>query len=831
VLEHTHAPTPGVAGFQVFLRGRFWVFGDTSTTADQDAFSREIELSNRRPYKHVLGIIDYGAAEDIAGRPYYYYASPFIEGPELRPFLDELSEAAQPPAPLASRDAAHDAFLSLVDDALSGIAELQDAGVAHMDVKPRNMMVLPGRFEGTPQLFHIDLGAARHIGGQGSVPLQCTKYYFPLDRQGDLGAHHTNGEATYLSQEKLAQHWKKIDLYCLGRSLEEILLDRGKRTNLPARFEVTDPVAEVAKEQRWRVILEDDFDVLVGLIDRLLSWDAPFLDARDARFAFRSLPRRDSRSIFHSVILTDPYPGLKIRVGREIVRVSRPLDAVVDHPVFQRLRRLQQLAMTSEIFPHGTHTRFAHSLLSFDMAKQFIHALGRHQRFRLIVDRHDAELILAAALVHDIGQYPFSHTIEDLKKVADLESTGVGRRHEAMRDLEALGPNHPRRLAMARLKAIRHDQDLAGEMLRMKHVFDRADERRSIAEILEDSGMRVDEVHYLFKKGAKEYNRPSLRDALHLGRDVVSGVIDVDRTSYLLMDSERTGVPFGGCVDVGSLLDSLTVREDPRDPDDRISLAVSESGAGAVESLLASTYWMYRHVYWRHTNRAFMAAVKFVMGELLWNGRLTFEEYIAKVIGGSEWDALRFLDDTYLEWLIASRGREEASRTTRPFESLLRLERLGYKRVLTIRRDDEGPASGIWLALKEGVTFDREQRLRSSLAKKLGGLANGEVLVDIPLKARHAKPTGATRLEATSEPGTQPTLWVQTRQRRSTRPWEDFYTWSHLAENMADIEEASARNARVFVARRALGRPGVASLEAMGPTILEVLRSEVASWN
>src|SRR5204863_6243921 len=116
--------------------------------------------------------------------------------------------------------------------------------------------------------------------------------------------------------------------------------------------------------------------------------------------------------------------------------------------------------------------------------------------------------------------------------------------------------------------------------------------------------------------------------ALNISRDLVSGVIDTDRVSYLKQDSERTGVPFGSGIDVQHLIENLTIKwEAKAGPNQTAALAVEESGTTAAEAVLTAVYWMYRNVYWHHTNRAFMAAVKYVMGHMIRSGCISFEEY------------------------------------------------------------------------------------------------------------------------------------------------------------------------------------------------------------
>ena len=80
----------------------------------------------------------------------------------------------------------------------------------------------------------------------------------------------------------------------------------------------------------------------------------------------------------------------------------------MDTCVFQRLRRLKQLALASLVYPGATHSRFEHSIGAFHLAGKIAGALD--------VDPSEGRLLRLAALLHDIGHGPFSHVAEPILK-------------------------------------------------------------------------------------------------------------------------------------------------------------------------------------------------------------------------------------------------------------------------------------------------------------------------------------------------------------------------------------------------------------------------------
>ena len=102
-------------------------------------------------------------------------------------------------------------------------------------------------------------------------------------------------------------------------------------------------------------------------------------------------------------IINDPVFGF-IKIPRGL------LYDIVEHPLFQRLNRINQLGLASVVYPGARHTRFQHSLGAFYLMTEAVRSLQEKGNF--IFDS-EAEAVEAAILMHDIGHGPFSHVLED----------------------------------------------------------------------------------------------------------------------------------------------------------------------------------------------------------------------------------------------------------------------------------------------------------------------------------------------------------------------------------------------------------------------------------
>ncbi len=101
-------------------------------------------------------------------------------------------------------------------------------------------------------------------------------------------------------------------------------------------------------------------------------------------------------------IINDPVYGF-ITIPNELI-----FD-IIEHPYFQRLRRIKQLGLTNLVYPGALHTRFHHAIGAMHLMQQTLDNL-RHKNVEISNEEFEASLI--AILLHDIGHGPFSHTLE-----------------------------------------------------------------------------------------------------------------------------------------------------------------------------------------------------------------------------------------------------------------------------------------------------------------------------------------------------------------------------------------------------------------------------------
>jgi len=275
------------------------------------------------------------------------------------------------------------------------------------------------------------------------------------------------------------------------------------------------------------------------------------------------------------------------------IGVTEVERSVIDTRIFQRLHYVRQLGAAYFVYPGAVHTRFSHSLGSmFVMGK----IAEKFMSSGYISDWDEVQKLRLAALLHDLGHYPFSHALEALMR----RKSGEKAKHER----------------------------ISSSIIQRTELRDKISKNYDPNEILAIM--------------TRTYTKNPLFSPL------MDSDLDVDKIDYLLRDAHHTGVSYG-FIDLERIIRTLDIDEEKR-------MAILEKGRQALENMLIARYHMYQTVYYHKTVAAFELKIQKIYEKLLGeNPPLVYDiDSIYKLEG----DSLFSFNDNYLWGAVAKSTSE-----------------------------------------------------------------------------------------------------------------------------------------------------------------------------
>lgn len=224
------------------------------------------------------------------------------------------------------------------------------------------------------------------------------------------------------------------------------------------------------------------------------------------------------------------------------------IEELVESKYFQRLRRLAQLGLTSDVYPNATHSRFAHCLGVMHVFLILFDSITRRETVE-ITDKDKKRMVGAVtALLHDLGHGPFSHASESILDNGKFDHLEMTCEIISKTEIAKILTNH---------------------------------------EI--DPQLVCDLLHHVAEP-----------DWLLISQ-LVSSQLDADRLDYLVRDSYFTGVNYGK-IDIHRIANTLEIWHEDKSPFDQTAI-IKPKGISAVEDYILGRYLMYRGVYFHKVTR------------------------------------------------------------------------------------------------------------------------------------------------------------------------------------------------------------------------------------
>ncbi len=331
-------------------------------------------------------------------------------------------------------------------------------------------------------------------------------------------------------------------------------------------------------------------------------------------------------SEFNYKIINDPIYGC--------INLSKTEVQLLDTKAMQRLRRIRQMGFASYVFPSGEHSRFVHSLgvlcIMGKMCEHLYNLYGDTEDNKVSFTIEDVRKMRIAALLHDVGHFPFSHLSEcvysyiDNVKTTDDMVEGLDSSVDDKKQLLSDIANFKKRKAK--------DHEHMG-----LEVINKDPE---ILYILNEVNISPIEIGQIIIGDTQA--KPIYAQLLHSS-------LDADRLDYLLRDSRQAGVCFGN-VELEYILRQLRIERCSLHRDngseENIDLVVFDiRGQHAIEHFLMARYFHYSQVVQHKTSSAFEAVAKTLEYLVLTSTDIPYKTYdeIVNLIGTEQF--YEFNDD------------------------------------------------------------------------------------------------------------------------------------------------------------------------------------------
>ena len=231
------------------------------------------------------------------------------------------------------------------------------------------------------------------------------------------------------------------------------------------------------------------------------------------------------------------------------IYLSHGLMKLIKTQGFLQLSRIKQLGPAYLVYPGATHSRYSHSLGVFHGAKKILLKLISHPKCPPIT-LAGGKAFLCAALLHDLGHFPYTHSLKELP--------------------------------------LKEHEQLTGELVLSEEIS------QVITDYVETDPLQVAKI--------VDVSLPCNDWETNYFRSILSSPLDPDKLDYLTRDAFFCGVPYG-TQDMDFILSRIH-------PSKQDGIALDEQGISAIEHLLFSKYLMYRSVYWHRDVRIATGMIK-----------------------------------------------------------------------------------------------------------------------------------------------------------------------------------------------------------------------------
>jgi uncharacterized protein len=623
----------------------------TNTSAAADSFVNEIENLSHFNHEHIIKVIDAGVFSDLSGHKIPFIVTDYVQGNSLKVRVSDGSF-------LKIIEEDHSQVLELILQLCRGVRYLHTNSFYHCDIAPKNIFI-----DDTHDSLRVVLGDL----GTGKTLRNNSNYVFRLDGTPD----YMTPEAISLKDKQVsADIFRSLqpqwDIYGVLKTAE-VILNVCKHTAIDKHVWVKalrDGIRDGIENKRFKEISE--FEIF-------LEWVNPI---KRNLFAMPELDMLDEDS-------------KRLPLPLESVPVTGRVRKLLEHPSLHRLRQQSSLALGDMVFPGATHTRFEHTLGTYQAMRLYLLALQKEVYFLSVFSAELVQLALVASLISNLPCYPFYQVVEEIRESNNLF-----------------------------LPALKKDNFLS-EMLRKDNWTGVCSLGEKIKELFPQVSLSDLKI---VVAGQPDNSAQSSIKLIHF---LLHSSIDVKIVDYYRRDSLHVGLVHGETFDLDDFVSYLTFSKEGK-------VVFRYAGLSVLEQLLSLRLWLYQRVYWQTENRALTAMLTRVLFHLEMKIKGFADIFSIEVMKGGQTDVLQFLARTVKE----SKEVVDA-RVLRLVQKLTSGQSEQMREIFQICRATatENNKYRVWLdklskvSLKERVDIEKELSHRLTVITKIEGF---DPILDFP---------------------------------------------------------------------------------------------------
>ena len=250
------------------------------------------------------------------------------------------------------------------------------------------------------------------------------------------------------------------------------------------------------------------------------------------------------------------------------VLVTKNIKELLEVEEVEKLSRIKQNGPAYLIYPGSVHTRLEHSIGVYNLSREIIISLAS-KNGELPLTKEGILSFLISALLHDIGHFPYAHSLKEL--------------------------------------SIREHEEIAATLIISNE---------KLRDAIEKTGANARLCASIIDKNIKADNKE-----VDLYRKILSGTLDPDKLDYLSRDAYFSGVPYG-TQNTDYIIKSLDYRDG--------NIVLDEDAIVSVEHVLFSKYLMYKTIYWHKGVRCATAMIKKALISALNDKVITYDDLYLK---------------------------------------------------------------------------------------------------------------------------------------------------------------------------------------------------------